>query len=1030
MTARELGVVAEPPVGLGGGAADEQLAVDREPRVGCHPCRHAQLLVRHRRDPTSPARRPPAVDSGCARVSELRRGRRPREHGSARPAGSRWRAGLAPQALRKVVTVVFCDLCDSTQLGERLDPETLRQVIGVVLRRDERRPRAPRGRDREVHRRRRHGRVRRTRRCARTTRCARCGPRPRCASALAELNEELERRWGVTLADAHRRQHGRGDRRRPRRAARASSAATPSTSPRASSRRRLPGRSSSASARSSSSATPSPWSRSSRWSSRARAGRCRAFRLLDVDVGAGGRRAGAHLAARRPRARAAASSRRPSSARSTATAASCSRSSAPPASASRGSRTTSPSPSASRADGRGRALRVLRRGADVLAAARGRRGARGQRRRRSAPTRCGPGSRALLEGDDDAAVIVERVAGAVGWSESAADADGDLLGGADGCWRRPRRRAPAGRRPRGRPLGRADPPRPHRARRGDARRACRSSSSCSRATRPPRRQARLRRRRAAARAASRSAATTAALLVEHLLGDDGVAARAAPTWSSRAPRATRCSSRSSCACSSTSASSSAATRASPPCARRRSRCRRPSTRCSPPASTGSSPASVPSLEAGAVIGSSFGRGALLELVDERRPPRSSTRSSQALVRKQLIAADGGRFAGDPTFSFSHALVRDVAYEGMLKARRADLHARYADWLERAAGERAGEYDEILGYHLERAHRYLSELGPVDERARELGARAAGRLGSSGGRALARGDIRSAVSLLERAVSLLDADDPARRELTIKLGIALAETGQLSRVDALLRDRLETSGAAARSSSSTTPSGGQHVVELEGRADDRAARRQRRRAHLGRRGLAPPRAHRRARGRAGRSSTTARATAPTCNGERIASRAALRDGDVLRFGDTVVLFRAPVAAAPTARRPLRPARTCQGGGSGIMGDVSASELKAAPDAERTGDPFLVFRDGDERQRLVALERGRRPGLDRAAAVRGRGARLGRPGVAAARAARARRGGLDRRRRRPVAQRHVRQRRAHPRPAPARRRRHAASSAPPR
>ena len=35
----------------------------------------------------------------------------------------------APQGLRKVVTIVFCDLCDSTKLGERLDPEALRQVI-------------------------------------------------------------------------------------------------------------------------------------------------------------------------------------------------------------------------------------------------------------------------------------------------------------------------------------------------------------------------------------------------------------------------------------------------------------------------------------------------------------------------------------------------------------------------------------------------------------------------------------------------------------------------------------------------------------------------------------------------------------------------------------------------------------------------------------------------------------------------------------------------------------------------------------
>src|SRR6185295_3121249 len=109
---------------------------------------------------------------------------------------------------------------------------------------------------------------------------------------------------------------------------------------------------------------------------------------------------------------------------------------------------------------------------------------------------------------------------------------------------------------------------------------------------------------------------------------------------------------------------------------------------------------------------------------------------------------------------------------------------------RAAGERAGEYDEMIGYHLERAYRYRSELGMLDVGGRELGARAARRLGSSGGRALARGDTRAAVSLLERAVLLLDADDSARRELTIKLSIALAETGQLTLVDALLRERVE------------------------------------------------------------------------------------------------------------------------------------------------------------------------------------------------------------------------------------------------
>src|SRR3712207_1635970 len=34
-----------------------------------------------------------------------------------------------PRALRKTVTILFCDIADSTALGERLDPELLRRVM-------------------------------------------------------------------------------------------------------------------------------------------------------------------------------------------------------------------------------------------------------------------------------------------------------------------------------------------------------------------------------------------------------------------------------------------------------------------------------------------------------------------------------------------------------------------------------------------------------------------------------------------------------------------------------------------------------------------------------------------------------------------------------------------------------------------------------------------------------------------------------------------------------------------------------------
>ena len=255
------------------------------------------------------------------------------------------------------------------------------------------------------------------------------------------------------------------------------------------------------------------------------------------------------------------------------------------------------------------------------------------------------------------------------------------------------------------------------------------------------------------------------------------------------------------------------------------------------------PAERAVVEMAAVIGRSFGAGPVLELggSDDRA---ELDRHLGALVRKQVIQPDGGRFAGEATFSFEHILVRDVAYQGILKELRADLHERFAAWLERTAGERAGEYDEILGYHLERAHRYLTELAPADQRARELAARAATRLGSSGRRAMARGDIPPAVALLERAVSLTPEDDPARRDLALKLGIALAETGQMSRAGALLQDRIEAD-RRGRAFVVFHDAGGQATRGEPGRGGGRdhrrPARRQRRGAGLGPRGLAPARA---------------------------------------------------------------------------------------------------------------------------------------------------------------------------------------------
>jgi ATP/maltotriose-dependent transcriptional regulator MalT len=124
---------------------------------------------------------------------------------------------------------------------------------------------------------------------------------------------------------------------------------------------------------------------------------------------------------------------------------------------------------------------------------------------------------------------------------------------------------------------------------------------------------------------------------------------------------------------------------------------------------------------------------------------------------------------------------------MPKELRAALHERFAGWLEDSVGERLVEYEEVLGYHFEQAHRFCLELGPADQHASMLGAKGAQRLGSAGERALARGDVPAAVSLLDRAVALLHADDRARLELLCDLGQALTDRGELERAEAVLAE---------------------------------------------------------------------------------------------------------------------------------------------------------------------------------------------------------------------------------------------------
>jgi class 3 adenylate cyclase/tetratricopeptide (TPR) repeat protein len=191
------------------------------------------------------------------------------------------------------------------------------------------------------------------------------------------------------------------------------------------------------------------------------------------------------------------------------------------------------------------------------------------------------------------------------------------------------------------------------------------------------------------------------------------------------------------------------------------------------------------LERGAVEGNVFHRGALEELTASEEQD-GVARCLTALARKYLVRSHRASFDGEEAFCFRHPLIREAAYEALPKQVRGELHEGYAAWLE----QRPGEYEELLGYHLEQACRYRRELGRVDERAQRLGASAAAHLIAAGRRALAREDVFAGANLLDRSASLLATDDPTRDDVLLELGGALVFAGDFVRADAVLLEAIE------------------------------------------------------------------------------------------------------------------------------------------------------------------------------------------------------------------------------------------------
>ena len=215
------------------------------------------------------------------------------------------------------------------------------------------------------------------------------------------------------------------------------------------------------------------------------------------------------------------------------------------------------------------------------------------------------------------------------------------------------------------------------------------------------------------------------------------------------------------------------------------------------------------VEPASVIGIQFATAAVRAIVAEPLRPEIGQHLA-SMVHKHLLRQNPDDAEGED-HRFHHVLIRETAYQGMLKRTRAELHERFVDWADaiNAERDRAGEYEEISAYHLEQSYHYRAALGLLDAHGVALGRRASHRLANAGRRAFSRGDMPAAASLLRRATEVMADDDPDRVAILPDIAEALMETGAFS--EAL--NVLEAAADTARANDWSTALGHASLVRL-------------------------------------------------------------------------------------------------------------------------------------------------------------------------------------------------------------------------
>ncbi|MGH2630458.1 MAG: BTAD domain-containing putative transcriptional regulator, partial [Actinomycetota bacterium] len=160
------------------------------------------------------------------------------------------------------------------------------------------------------------------------------------------------------------------------------------------------------------------------------------------------------------------------------------------------------------------------------------------------------------------------------------------------------------------------------------------------------------------------------------------------------------------------------------------------------------------LQDAAVVGRSFWLG-IIQRLRNVSPRQTDDVLARLRVKELVVPRDPPAFSGETEFMFRHVLFRDVAYESLPKASRADKHIEVALWAEEQAGDRRDEIAELLATHYAQALRFRIELGdPAADLQRQTQRWAL----AAGERTLRLWQQREAAHWLRSAAELADGID--------------------------------------------------------------------------------------------------------------------------------------------------------------------------------------------------------------------------------------------------------------------------------